>query len=110
MSTLKVLGNNVDPSATPQSVKDLATKTGNVYRSLAVMTARANQISSQLKQELHGKLEEFATSNDNLEEVHENREQIEISKYYEKLPNPSLLSLEEFKTDQIYFRERDEEA
>ena len=68
------------------------------------MAKRANQISSHIKEELHAKLEEFATHTDNLEEVHENREQIEISKHYEKLPNPALMAAQEFLDDKIYFR------
>lgn len=63
----------------------------------------ADQINAELRKELYEKLEEFATYNDNLEEVHENREQIEVSKYFEKLPKPSLISLEEFLSDRVYY-------
>lgn len=83
--------------------------TGNIYESLTIIAKRANQISVDLKQELSSKLEEFASYTDNLEEVFENREQIEISKFYERLPKPNLIALKEFEDNQIYFRkpERD---
>ena len=74
-----------------------------------IVAKRANQISVELKQELNRKLEEFAYYTDNLEEVFENREQIEISKYYERLPKPTLIALQEFLEDQIYFRMADPE-
>jgi DNA-directed RNA polymerase subunit K/omega len=79
-------------------------KTGNIYESVVVMGRRANQISVEMKQELNRKLEEFANYTDNLEEVFENREQIEISKFYERLPKPTLISLQEFMENQVYFR------
>ena len=78
--------------------------TGNVYEAVVVCSRRANQISVEMKQELNSKLEEFASFTDNLEEVFENREQIEISKFYEKLPKPTLISLQEFSEASIYFR------
>lgn len=84
-------------------------KSGNFYKSIVVMGKRANQINQDLKKELHAKLNEFATTSDNLEEVFENREQIEISKYYERLPNPAVMALDEFLNDEIYMRDKDEE-
>lgn len=78
--------------------------TGNIYEAISIMSKRANQISSELKEELSVKLQEFGTHPDNLEEVFENREQIEISKYYEKLPKPALISIQEFLEDKVYFR------
>lgn len=95
---------NVASSTVTRDVRELDTKTGNVYESLVIMSKRANQISNNIKEELHTKLSEFATSNDNLEEVFENREQIEISKYYEKLPKPTLVAIQEFLEDKIYYR------
>ncbi len=77
---------------------------GNIYETVVICAKRANQISVELKQELNQKLEEFASYTDNLEEVFENREQIEISKFYERLPKPSLIALQEFEEDKIYFR------
>lgn len=84
-------------------------KTGNLYETIVILSKRANQISIELKEELNAKLEEFATHNDNLEEVFENREQIEIAKYYEQLPKPTLISIHEITNDQIYFRKPSEE-
>lgn len=83
-------------------------RTGNIYEAIYVMSRRANQISSQLKEELNNKLQEFASSTDNLEEVFENREQIEISKFYEKMPKPAALAMEEFVDDEIYIRKIEE--
>jgi len=80
-------------------------KTGNIYEAVVICGKRANQISLEIKEELSRKLEEFANYTDNLEEVFENREQIEISKFYERLPKASLISLDEFENDQIYFRQ-----
>lgn len=94
----------------PRDIGEVEEATGNVYQSLAVISQRANQIGIQLKEELHGKLEEFAVTGDTLEEVMENREQIEISKYYEKLPHPTILATEEVLTGKVYFRHRDEDA
>jgi DNA-directed RNA polymerase subunit K/omega len=83
--------------------------TGNIYETVIICAKRANQISVELKEELNRKLEEFAYYTDNLEEVFENREQIEISKFYERLPKPSLISLEEYMEDQIYYRNPEKE-
>lgn len=79
--------------------------TDNIYESVAVIAARANQIGVEIKQDLNKKLAEFASYNDTLEEVFENREQIEISRYYEKLPKPTLLATQEFLNGKVYFRE-----
>jgi len=87
-----------------RDLRKLEEKTGNIYQAVIICAKRANQISMELKEELNKKLEEFASYTDNLEEVFENREQIEISKYYERLPKPTLLALEEFENDQIYYR------
>jgi DNA-directed RNA polymerase subunit K/omega len=80
-----------------------------VYESVSIIAQRARQISSKMKEELSGKLSEFASSVDNLEEIFENREQIEISKYYERLPKPTSLAIDEFMADKVAFRVRDEE-
>lgn len=99
---------------TPNSIitrntADLVGETHNVYKSVAIISKRANQISQKIKEELNSKLAEFATSVDNLEEVFENREQIEISKHYERLPKPTILATEEFIEGKVYFREADTE-
>lgn len=85
-------------------IHDLAERAGNIYEAVSICAKRANQISVDIKQELSQKLEEFASYTDNLEEIFDNREQIEISRFYERLPKPTLLSLEEFLNDQVYFR------
>ena len=78
--------------------------TGNIYESVVAISKRANQISAEIKQELDEKIVEFAPAADNLEEIFENREQIEIAKFYEKLPKPSLIAVHEFLNGQIYIR------
>mgnify|MGYP000111963360 FL=1 len=82
--------------------------TGNIYESVVIIARRANQISSEIKQELTRKLADFSSVNDSLEETFENREQIEISKYYEKLPKPAIIATEEFLEGKVYFRENNE--
>ena len=79
-------------------------KTGNIYETLAILSKRANHISAELKEELNDKLSEFASANDNLEEVFENREQIEISKHYERMPKPTLIAVQEYLDGKIYHR------
>ena len=79
--------------------------TGNVYEAITIMAKRANQINAEIKKELTEKLEEFATYNDSLEEIFENKEQIEVSKYYEKLPKPHALAVQEWLDDKIYYRD-----
>ncbi len=95
---------NADLTTTTRDLRDIDLKTGNLYESIAIISKRANQISSEMKEELTNKLAEFASNTDNLEEIFENREQIEISKYYERLPKPSLIAINEFMEDKIYFR------
>lgn len=87
-----------------RNVHDLDRATDNIYESLVIIAKRANQVSNNMKEELHGKLAEFASSNDNLEEIFENREQIEISKYYERLPKPTLIAIDEFLNTKVYHR------
>ncbi len=91
-------------STITRDVRLLDKDTKNIYESIVVIAKRANQISTDLKEELNSKLAEFTTSNDNLEEIFENREQIEISKTYEKMPKPSLLATQEFLEHKIYSR------
>ena len=92
-----------------RNVMELCDETGNIYESVAIIAKRANQISIQIKEDLSKKLAEFASYNDSLEEVFENREQIEISRYYEKLPKPSLLATQEFVDNQVYWRDPQKE-
>lgn len=88
---------------------DLEQKTENIYETVMICAKRANQISVEIKQELNQKLEEFASYTDNLEEVFENREQIEISKFYERLPKPTLIAIKEFEEDKVYYRKPDQD-
>ena len=87
-----------------RNLNEMDGETDNIYETVMVAAKRANQISVEMKLELNRKLEEFASYTDNLEEVFENPEQIEISKFFERLPKPSLISLQELTDDQIYFR------
>lgn len=91
-------------STVTRDLRELDVQTDNVYESIVIIGRRANQIASNVKEELHSKLAEFATANDNLEEVFENREQIEISKHYERMPKPTLVAIDEFLNDKIYYR------
>lgn len=103
------LNANTSSVVEPKKLSDIKEKTGNVYESIAIIAKRANQINITLKEELHNKLEEFASHTDSLEEIHENKEQIEISKAYERMPNPALLATQEFMEDKVYFRKNDED-
>jgi DNA-directed RNA polymerase subunit K/omega len=94
----------VASSTVTRDLREFDTTTDNAYESLVIISKRANQIASNVKEELHAKLAEFASVNDNLEEIFENREQIEISKYYEKMPKPTLVAIDEFLHDKVYFR------
>jgi DNA-directed RNA polymerase subunit K/omega len=91
-----------------QNLIDVKSKTGNLYESINVIGKRANQINIAIKEELHNKLEEFASHTDSLEEIHENKEQIEISRAYERMPNPALLATAEFMEDKIYYRRNED--
>jgi DNA-directed RNA polymerase subunit K/omega len=99
------------PATTVTRNLDMMIKdTGNIYETVIIVSRRANQISVEMKQELNKKLEEFASYSDNLEEVFENREQIEISKFYERLPKPTLISLQELEDGKIFYRNPDTTA
>lgn len=103
------IGNSIANNLETKDVSKIKAKTGNVYESISVIAKRANQINVMVKEELHNKLEEFASHTDSLEEIHENKEQIEISKAYEKMPNPALLATQEFLEDKVYFRRNEED-
>ena len=96
----------IQSSITTRDLNDLAAKTDNIYKSVVVISKRARQISANLKEELNSKLAEFASTVDNLEEIFENREQIEISKFYERMPKPTRTAAEEFTEDKLYFRDK----
>lgn len=101
----KIAGNTVT-----RNLSDLAEPTGNIYESVIVIAKRANQIAAEVKQELSAKLEEFSNFADTLEETFENREQIEISRHYEKLPKPTLVAIKEFQNGEIYYRKIENKA
>ena len=95
---------NAPLNTATRDMMDLCKDTGNVYETVAIIAKRANQIAGAMKHDLDKKLQEFASLNDNLEEVTENREQIEISRYYEKLPKPVLIATQEYIEGKIHFR------
>jgi len=95
---------NAQVTTVTRDMMKMSEDTGNIYETLMVIAKRANQISAEMKKDLEKKLQEFASFNDNLEEVFENREQIEISRYYEKLPKPTLIALQEFQDNKIFFK------
>lgn len=99
-----------DQEAVTRRMGDFNKLTENVYETVSLLAKRADQIGIELKQELNKKVEEFSGSNDNLEEIFENREQIEIAKHYEKLPKPSLIAIQEFIDDAIYYRNPHKES
>lgn len=94
----------IETTTITRNMSELNDPTENIYESVAIIAKRANQISQEIKEELNSKIEEFATPSDNLEEVFENREQIELAKYYENLPKPTLIATNEFLKDQIFSR------
>jgi len=106
MSDIKSRVQRYDPAARARDIQELTDKTGNIYKSLVIIAKRAKQLNVEIKRELNDKLEEFAITNDNIEEIQENKEQIEISKFYERLPNPALIATEEFLENRIQFRDK----
>ncbi len=96
-------------STITRDLREIEKESGNIYKSIVAIAKRSNQISVEMKEELSRKLEEFASYTDNLEEVFENREQIEISRFYERLPKSTAIATEEFIEGNVYFREADEE-
>ncbi|MBL0136568.1 MAG: DNA-directed RNA polymerase subunit omega [Chitinophagaceae bacterium] len=103
------ISSNTTNVAETKDLNVIKGKTGNVYESISIIAKRANQINITLKEELHNKLEEFASHTDSLEEIHENKEQIEISRAYERMPNPALLATQEFLEDKIYHRKNEDD-
>jgi hypothetical protein len=102
--------NNADQSIVTRDIRRFDGGTGNIYEAISIMSKRANQIGTEIKEELSGKLQEFTNHTDNLEEVFENREQIEISKHYEKMPKPTLFAIQEFLEDKVYYRNPSKEV
>ncbi len=108
MSINRKLVASLNPLIETRDVAAIKAVTGNIYESIVVMSKRASKINITLKEELHRKLEDFASHNDTMEEVHENKEQIEISRFYERMANPAIQSIGELMNDKIYFRAKDE--
>ena len=98
------INKQVPTNTITRDLSEIAKETGNVYEATVIIAKRANQIASEVKQELSSKLEEFSNYADTLKETFENKEQIEISKYYEKLPKPTLIATDEYLNHEIYFR------
>lgn len=95
---------NAPTNTVTRNLMELSEDTGNIYETVSIIGKRANQIAAEMKNDLSKKLQEFASYNDNLEEVFENREQIEISRYYEKLPKPTLIATQEYIEGKVYYR------
>ncbi|MCD8044022.1 MAG: DNA-directed RNA polymerase subunit omega [Tannerellaceae bacterium] len=95
---------NAPTNTVTRDMMKLSSDTGNIYETTMIIAKRANQIGVEMKHDLEKKLQEFASYNDNLEEVFENREQIEISRYYEKLPKPTLIAAQEYEEGKVYFK------
>ena len=107
MADIKTKAQGLDPNVKARNIRQIVKPTGNVYESLAIITKRSKQLAIDLKHELHSKLEEFAVNTDTIEEITENKEQIEISKFYEKIPNPTVIATEEFLNGEIHFHYND---
>lgn len=95
---------NAPTNTVTRDMVALSSDTGNIYETVCIIAKRANQIAVEMKTDLEKKLQEFASCNDNLEEVFENREQIEISRYYEKLPKPVLIATQEYIEGKVYYK------
>ncbi|MCB0619640.1 MAG: DNA-directed RNA polymerase subunit omega [Saprospiraceae bacterium] len=107
MADIKTKVQGLDPNVRARDVHGMANPTENIYETLAVITKRSKQLAVDLKHELHQKLEEFAVSSDTIEEISENKEQIEISKFYERLPNPVIIATEEFINGDLHYHYSD---
>lgn len=107
MTDIKSRVQGLDPNIRARNVKALAKETGNIYETLNIIAKRANHLVGEIKHELNKKLEEFAISSDTIEEISENKEQIEISKFYERLPNPAIIATEEYVEGELYHRFKD---
>jgi DNA-directed RNA polymerase subunit K/omega len=107
MSDIKTKVQRLDPNVAARDINEFKSKAGSVYEALAVISKRAKQLQVDIKEELKAKLDEFEVVSDTIEEIQENKEQIEISKFYERLPNPALIATNEFLNGELTWRERD---
>ena len=110
MVDIKTKVQGLDPNIRARNISALVKDTGNIYETLSIITKRSKQLAVDLKHELHQKLDEFAVQSDTIEEISENKEQIEISKFYERLPNPVLIATAEYLNNEIHshYRDKDE--
>jgi len=106
--SLNYKNTNAEKTTVTRDLEKIAKKSGNIYKSLITIAKRSNQISAEMREELTKKLAEFASTTDNLEEIFENREQIEISKFYESLPKPVAIAIQEYLEDKVYIRDANE--
>ena len=107
MSDIKTKVQGLDPNIRARDILEMVKDTGNIYETLSIITKRARHLNVDIKHELHQKLDEFAISSDTIEEINENKEQIEISKFYERLPNPAIIATEEYLEEELYHRYND---
>ena len=107
MADIKTKAQGLDPNLRARDIRELVYPTSNIYESLAIISKRAKQLAVDLKHELHSKLEEFAVSSETIEEVTENKEQIEISKFYERLPNPTVIATEDYINGEVHHHYND---
>lgn len=105
---MEIKKGGVPTNTVTRKLTDIDANTGNVYESVVIIAKRANQIGTEMKQELNRKLADFSSTTDSLEETFENREQIEISRYYERMPKPTLIATEEYLEGKVYFRDNKE--
>jgi len=109
MTDIKSKVQGLEANIQARSIQSFIGEASSIYEALAIISKRANQVSVDLKQELTNKLEEFAVNSDTIEEIHENKEQIEISKFYERLPNPVLIAADEYANDEVAHRYKDKD-
>lgn len=109
MADIKSQVQGLNPNIQPRRIQNIIEDTGNVYESLAIMSRRANSLNTDIKHELQQKLLEFASDHESIEEIQENKEQIEISKFYERLPNPAVIALNEFLDHELGWRYKDQD-
>ena len=105
IKNIKMANKKTPTNTLTRDLSDLAAPTGNIYETVVILAKRANQIAIAEKKELTRRLEDFKNDRDTMEEVFENREQIEISRYYERLPKPAIIATEEFLDDEVYYRD-----
>jgi DNA-directed RNA polymerase subunit K/omega len=108
MTDIKSKVQNLDPNVKARNIREMVAKTGNMFETLVIISKRSNQIAHKLKKELHNKLDEFSVTSDTIEEIHENKEQIEISKFYERLPNPAIIATEEYLNGELAYMHKEQ--